>query len=87
MPAFTFTDPEMTALVAYIGKLRAPAGQSAKTVNLRLTNGKTIDGAGGWGGVLSTAGGIVFFCDESGALAAADAKSGKLLWHFYINQP
>jgi len=34
-----------------------------------------------------TAGGIVFFRDESGALAAADAKSGKLLWHFYSNQP
>jgi alcohol dehydrogenase (cytochrome c) len=45
-----------------------------------------IGGAGGWGGVVSTAGGLVFFCDESGALAAADAKSGKLLWHFHTNQ-
>ncbi len=45
-----------------------------------------IGGGGGWGGVLSTAGGLVFFCDESGAFAAADAKSGKLLWHFYVNQ-
>jgi alcohol dehydrogenase (cytochrome c) len=45
-----------------------------------------IGGGGGWGGVLSTAGGIVFFCDESGALAAADAKSGALVWHFHINQ-
>ena len=42
-------------------------------------------GGGSWGGVLSTAGGIVFFCDDSGALAAADAKSGKVLWHFNTN--
>ena len=38
-----------------------------------------------FGGVVSTAGGLVFFCDESGALAAADAKSGQLLWHFHAN--
>ncbi len=47
---------------------------------------RQIGEAGGWGGVLSTAGGLVFFCDESGALAAADAKSGGLLWHFHTNQ-
>ena len=39
-----------------------------------------------WGGVLSTAGGLVFFCDESGAFAAVDAKTGKPLWHFHTNQ-
>jgi alcohol dehydrogenase (cytochrome c) len=38
-----------------------------------------------WGGVLSTAGGLVFFGDDSGALAAVDAKSGKPLWHFHLN--
>jgi alcohol dehydrogenase (cytochrome c) len=59
---------------------------------LDIQTGKTvweipqIGGGGGWGGVLSTAGGLVFFCDESGALAAADAKSGQLLWHFHANQ-
>jgi alcohol dehydrogenase (cytochrome c) len=42
-------------------------------------------GGPGWGGVLST-GGLIFFCDESGTFAAADAKSGKLLWHFDLNQ-
>ncbi len=46
-----------------------------------------IGASGGWGGVLSTAGGLIFFCDDAGAYAAADAKSGKLLWHFYTNQP
>lgn len=39
-----------------------------------------------WGGVLSTAGGVVFFCEDSGAFAAADAKSGKLLWHFQTSE-
>ena len=39
-----------------------------------------------WGGVLSTAGGIVIFGDDSGAMAAADAASGKPLWSFQMNQ-
>ena len=38
-----------------------------------------------WGGVLSTAGGIVIFGDDSGALVAADAVSGKPLWSFPTN--
>jgi len=38
------------------------------------------------GGVLSTAGGIVVFGDDSGGLAAADAKTGKALWHFHTNE-
>jgi PQQ-dependent dehydrogenase (methanol/ethanol family) len=46
-----------------------------------------IGAGGGWGGVLSTAGGLIFFCDDTGAYAAADAKSGELLWHYYTNQP
>lgn len=39
-----------------------------------------------WGGALSTAGGLVFFGDDSGAFAAVDAKSGKPLWHFHTNE-
>ncbi len=39
-----------------------------------------------WGGVLSTAGGLVFFCEDSGAFAAADARTGKVLWHFNTSQ-
>ena len=41
--------------------------------------------AGGWGGVLSTAGGVVFFGEDSGAFAAVDAKTGKDLWHIQTN--
>jgi alcohol dehydrogenase (cytochrome c) len=39
-----------------------------------------------WGGALSTAGGLVFFGDDSGAFAAVDAKSGKPLWYFHTNE-
>jgi len=42
--------------------------------------------ADSWGGVLSTAGGLVFLCDDSGAFAAVDGKTGKPLWHFHTNQ-
>ncbi len=38
-------------------------------------------------GVISTAGGLVFYGDSSGgALVAADARTGKLLWHFNTGQ-
>jgi alcohol dehydrogenase (cytochrome c) len=39
-----------------------------------------------WGGALATAGGLVFFCDDSGNFMAADADSGKPLWTFRANQ-
>jgi alcohol dehydrogenase (cytochrome c) len=38
-----------------------------------------------WGGALSTAGGLVFFGDDSGAFAAVDAQTGKPLWHFHTS--
>jgi alcohol dehydrogenase (cytochrome c) len=38
-----------------------------------------------WGGVLSTATGLLFFGEDSGTFAAVDARSGKLLWHFPAN--
>jgi alcohol dehydrogenase (cytochrome c) len=37
------------------------------------------------GGVLATAAGLVFFCDDSNAFIAADAVTGKPLWHFQAN--
>ena len=38
-----------------------------------------------WGGVLSTAGNVVFYGDDSGDFAAVDAKSGRPLWHWAAN--
>ena len=42
--------------------------------------------ANSWGGTLATAGGLVFFGDDSGALAAADASTGRRLWMFPTHQ-
>jgi alcohol dehydrogenase (cytochrome c) len=40
-----------------------------------------------WGGTLSTAAGLVFFEEETGAFVAADATTGKVLWSFQANTP
>jgi PQQ-dependent dehydrogenase (methanol/ethanol family) len=45
-----------------------------------------IGQANSWGGILSTAGGLVFFGEDSGAFTALDARSGKLLWYFHTNE-
>lgn len=37
-------------------------------------------------GVISTAGGLVFFGENSGAFMAADARTGEVLWQFPTNQ-
>jgi alcohol dehydrogenase (cytochrome c) len=39
-----------------------------------------------YSGVLSTAGDLVFFGEDSGAFAALDAATGEPLWHFQANQ-
>jgi PQQ-dependent dehydrogenase (methanol/ethanol family) len=38
-------------------------------------------------GVLATAGGLVFYGDNSGAFVAVDARDGKPLWNFNTSQP
>lgn len=43
-----------------------------------------IGPADSWGGVLST-GGVIFFGEDSGALGAVDARTGKDLWHIQTN--
>jgi alcohol dehydrogenase (cytochrome c) len=42
--------------------------------------------ADSWGGTLTTATGLVIFAAEGGSLAAADAKTGAMLWSFPTNQ-
>ncbi len=46
---------------------------------------RPVGRANSWGGVLSTAGGVVFFGDDSGAFTAVDAENGKVLWSFAAN--
>jgi PQQ-dependent dehydrogenase (methanol/ethanol family) len=44
-----------------------------------------LGSADSWGGVLSTASGLIFYGEDSGSLAAVDARSGKPLWHVPTN--
>ena len=39
-----------------------------------------------WGGVMSTATGLIFFADDADFFEAADAKTGRSLWHFNTGQ-
>ena len=39
-----------------------------------------------WGGTLATAGGLVFFGDDSGSLEAVVAETGRAVWHFNTGQ-
>ena len=41
---------------------------------------------GNYSGVLSTAGGLVFYGETGGSFAAVDARSGQTLWHFDTGQ-
>ena len=59
---------------------------------LSLSDGKVVwrypqVGRGdSWGGTLTTAGGLVFFCDDAGSFEAVDAATGRALWHFNTGQ-
>jgi alcohol dehydrogenase (cytochrome c) len=75
----------------YGGSTRRSPGDEPGTKFLKaidIQTGKSVweipeTGAGILGsGLIATAGGLVFYGDGSGAFVAADAKSGKLLWHF-----
>lgn len=60
----------------YIGALRAVDPASGKIV-WEVKNGAPL-----WGGVLATAGNLVFWGTPEGYLKAADAKTGKVVWQF-----
>ncbi len=79
----------------YGGGTRRPPGDSVSGKFLKaidIQTGKTaweIPDIGGGilaSGLLATAGGLVFYGDGNGAFIAADARNGKLLWHFDTNQ-
>jgi alcohol dehydrogenase (cytochrome c) len=69
-------DPGQRILRAFDIHTGKPAWELAET-----GNGDT------WGGVLSTAGGVVFYGADDYSFAAADAKTGKSLWSFQASQP
>jgi PQQ-dependent dehydrogenase (methanol/ethanol family) len=75
------------------GTRRSPGDGSAKFLKaLDIQTGKTVweipDIGGGilGSGLMATAGGLIFYGDGNGAFIAADAKNGKLLWHFNTGQ-
>ncbi|MDP3844074.1 MAG: PQQ-dependent methanol/ethanol family dehydrogenase [Oxalobacteraceae bacterium] len=60
----------------YIGAMRAIDPKTGKIV-WEIKNNAPL-----WGGVMTTAGGLVFYGTPEGFLKAVDAKSGKELWKF-----
>lgn len=60
----------------YIGALRALDPKTGK-IAWEVKNNAPL-----WGGVMATAGGLVFYGTPEGYLKALDAKSGKELWKF-----
>jgi alcohol dehydrogenase (cytochrome c) len=42
--------------------------------------------ANSWAGILTTAGGVLFFGDDANALEAVEAATGHPLWHFNLGQ-
>jgi alcohol dehydrogenase (cytochrome c) len=74
---------------------KVPVGDESRKVLVALSpsDGKKVwqypqVGRGNsWGGTLTTAGGLVFFADDSESFEAVDAENGRPLWHFNTGQP
>ena len=87
---FTKVPAEWEAGKGFMGGSFAPASEPAQRLlrAIDITTGKAVwslpqtGTVNSWGGVLSTAGGVVIFGEDSGALMAADAATGKALWSF-----
>lgn len=47
---------------------------------------KQIGGYKGWGGVMSTATGLVAYGDDARNFVVLDGRTGKPLWHFHVGQ-
>ena len=93
---FLKRDMEWQAGKGFMGGTARPAPGESFTKSLRAINIQTgeivwdlpqISGAAtASAGVISTASGLVFFGENSGAFMAADATTGKVLWEFPTNQ-
>src|SRR5438105_9633827 len=92
---FTRTDMEWKAGAGFMGgSFKQAPGEPAQRVlrAIDIQTGAVVwelaqtGAVDSWGGTLSTAGGVVFFGEDSGSLMAADAKSGKPLWSFQTSQ-
>jgi alcohol dehydrogenase (cytochrome c) len=87
---FTKVPADWEAGKGFMGGSFAPAPEPAQRLlrAIDIHTGKAVwtlpqtGTVNSWGGVLSTAGGVVIFGEDSGALMAADAATGRALWHF-----
>jgi alcohol dehydrogenase (cytochrome c) len=87
---FTRTNMEWAGGKGFMGGSFGPAPEPARRIlrAIDIQTGKVVwelpqtGAVESWGGVLSTAGGVVIFGEDSGALMAADAATGKALWSF-----
>jgi alcohol dehydrogenase (cytochrome c) len=73
---------------------KLPADEHAQKILLALSvaDGKVVwrypqvGHGNSWGGTLTTAGGLLFFGDDSESLEAVEATNGRPLWHFNMGQ-
>ncbi len=73
---------------------KVPPGEHNQKILLALSiaDGKTtwrypqVGKGNSWAGTMTTDGGLVFFGDDVGFLEAADASTGRALWHFNTGQ-
>lgn len=87
---FTKVPADWEAGKGFMGGSFAPAPEPAQRLlrAIDIHTGKAVwtlpqtGAVNSWGGVLSTAGGVVIFGEDSGALMAADARTGSPLWSF-----
>ena len=92
---FTRTDQEWAAGRGFMGGSfrqapNEPAQRLLRAIDIRTSKVAwevpQTGNVNSWGGVLSTAGRVVFFGDDSGAFAAVDAENGRRLWSFQTSQ-
>jgi len=83
-PVKSLNPPSTTVLRAF----RIDGGKLVWSINLLGRSWGESSGVLGenYSGVLATAGDLVFYGETTGAFAAADAKTGRNLWHFQGNQ-
>ena len=87
------SDPDPRGSMGLGGKIRTPVGSAPSYLTaIDYATGKAewrhafpgVTGAGGSGGVLATAGDLVFTGDAGGNFVAFDAANGTPLWHSRI---
>ena len=91
---FTTPKPFTQGETFYGTGTKHPVGEDSRKILLALSpaSGKKVwqylqAGRGNsWGGTLTTAGGLVFFCDDAESFEAVAAESGKPLWNFNTGQ-